>query len=539
MYNYKINEIIKPEEILIYLRKSRSDDPQLTTEEVLANHETILDGWVERNLSSPIPLENRFKEIISGGESISERPEFQKVLKLIESPKIKAVMVKDVARLGRPDTEEIGKISKIFRLTKTLVITPERIFDVADGFEREMFENELKRSASYLDYVKKILKDGRELSANSGNYICSTKPYGYKKIKIVVDKKKCPTLDIIEEEANVLNMMSDWYILENIGTQVIADRLNEMGIKPPKSNKWTADTVRNILENPLYIAKIKWNERKAVWIVENGVIRKTRPINKGDDYIYADGKHPAIWTEERFNAHLEKRGRSHRACSNKELRNPLASLLYCECGRAMSYRHSTRGNLKYREPRLVCNGQKYCGNGSCSVNEIVDFVAALLKEKIAEFEIEASKGDEDSTKLHEKLVTSLEKKLNDIASRELSLWESQIDPDLSKRMPPHVFQSLTDKLVKEREETEIALGKARASISTPIDYQKKVVTFQKALNALLDDKVSIADKNHLLKACIDKIIYHREAPQRILGKGTGRQWTEPPIDVNVKLNLSK
>ena len=527
-------ETIRPEEILIYLRKSRSDDPQLTVEEVLSNHESILDAWVEANLSAPIPPENRFKEIISGGEDIAERPEFQKVLKLIESPNIKAVMVKDIARLGRPDTEGIGKISKLFKLTKTLVITPERIFDVADGFERDMFETELKRSSYYLDYTKKILKDGRDLSAESGNYICSTKPFGYKKIKIVVGKKKCPTLDIIEEEENVLNMMSDWYILENIGTQTIADRLNEMGIKPPKAKMWTADTVRNILYNPLYIGKIKYNERKAVWVVEDGVIRKTRPVNTGDDYIYADGKHPAIWTEERFNAHLEKRGRTHRTCDNKELRNPLASLLYCECGRAISFRQPTRDG-EYREARLVCNGQKYCANASCSVGEMMEFVANLLRQKIAEYEIEAKKGNDDSNKYHEKQIESLEKKLVALNAKELALWEAQLDPE--HRMPTNIHQSLTDKLVKEREETETALAKIRELITTPIDYEVKRVTLQKALDALLDDEVSVAEKNKFLKECIQRITYHRAPAQRNLGKGNGWGYTHQPIELDVKMKV--
>lgn len=527
-------ETIKPEEVLMYLRKSRSDDPQLTVEEVLSNHETILDSWAERNLSAPIPPENRFKEVISGGESISERPEFQKVLKLIESSQIKAVMVKDISRLGRPDTEEIGRISKIFRLTKTLVITPERIFDIADGFERDMFEQELKRSAFYLEYSKKILKDGRDLSAEAGNYICSTKPYGYRKIKIVVDKKKCPTLDIIEEEANVLNMMSDWFIFENIGTQTIADRLNEMGIKPPKSKRWTADTVRRLLVNPLYIGKMRWNTRKAVWVVENGTIRKTRPVNTGDDCIYADGKHPAIWTEERFNAHLEKRGRTHRTCDNKELRNPLASLLYCECGMAMSFRQSTRGG-EYREPRLVCNGQKYCGNASCSVEEMMEFVINLLKQKIAEYEIEAQKGTDDSNKYHEKQIKSLERKLSELNAKEVSLWEAQLDTE--NRMPAHIFQALTEKLTKEREETEAALAKTRELITAPIDYKVKRVTLQKALDALLDDEVTVAEKNKFLKECIQKIVYHREPMKRITGKGNGQGYINHPIEITVKMKV--
>lgn len=534
MYNYNIKENLKPEEILIYLRKSRADDPLLSVEEVLSKHETILNEWAEKNLTSPIPEENRFREIISGGESIAERPEFQKVLKLIEQPKYRAVLCLEISRLGRPDTEEIGRITKIFRYTGCLVITPMMTFDITNEYERDMFERELKRGNEYLEYTKKILSRGRELSVKSGNYVCSKPPYGYDKITIVEDKRKCPTLAINEEQANVVRMIFDWYVNENIGTQTVSNRLNDLNIKAPQGTLWTPDSIRTVLENPVYIGMIRWNERKAVLVVDNGEFRKTRPKTSPDEMILCKGKHDAIIPEELFYAAQEKRGRNHRTCSNKELRNPLSSLLFCKCGRAMSYRHSTRGNLQYREPRLVCNGQKYCGCGSASITEIVDFVADVLRESIAEFEIEIQKGNSNADTLHEKLVTNLEKKLSDLNSKELALWEAQLDSQ--NKMPSHIFQALTDKLVKEREETETALAKAREAISKPIDYQIKKLTFQKALDALLDDEVSVAEKNHLLKACIDRIEYHRDAPQRMLGKGTGRQWVIQPIDLDVKLN---
>ena len=534
MYHYNIKDDLKPEEIIMYLRKSRADDPMLSVEEVLSKHETRLDEWVDRHLSAPIPAENRFKEVVSG-ESIADRPEFQKVLKLVESPSIKAVLVVEVSRLGRPDMEEIGKISKIFRYTNTLIITPERIFNIADEFERSMFEEELKRGNFYLEYSKKLLSRGRDISVKSGNYICSKPPYGYDKITIIEDKRKCPTLAINEEQANVVRMIFDWYVNENIGTQTISNRLNDLNIKPPQVSKWTPDSIRTILENPVYIGMIRWNERKAVLVVDDGKFRKTRPKTSEDEMILCKGKHDAIISEELFYAAREKRGRAHRTCDNKELRNPLASLLYCKCGRAMSYRHSTRGNLQYREPRLVCNGQKYCGCGSCSITEIVDFVADVLRENIAEFEVKIEKGNSNADQFHEKLVKSLEKKLTDINSKELALWEAQLDTE--NKMPAHIFQALTDKLVKEREETETALAKAREAISAPINYEIKRLTFQKALDALLDDEVSVAEKNHLLKSCIDRITYHRDAPQRMLGKGTGRQWIIQPIELDVKLNL--
>lgn len=526
---------LKPEEILIYLRKSRSDDPMLTVAELLSRHEYRLNEWAERNLSAPIPECNRYKELVSG-ESISERKEFQKVLKQIESPSIKAVLVKDLTRLGRPDTEEIGLISKTFRYTRTLVITPERTFNLMDDFEREMFEGELKRGNYYLEATKKQLGIGRETSVKSGNYIPSKPPYGYDKTIVMDGKRKCPTLAINEDEANIVQKIFNEYVHENIGTQTIANRLNELGVKSPRGGRWTPDSIRTVLENIHYIGKVRYNQRKSIYVVNDGEFRKTRPLTAEDEVIIADGKHEPIISEEIFYAAQEKRGRCHRTCDNKELRNPLASLLYCECGRAMSYRHSTRGNLKYhREARLVCNAQNYCGCGSCSISEMMDYVTEVLRERIAEFETEVKNFDNGTTSFNEKHLQTLEKRLADINAKEIALWEAQLDTE--NRMPPNVFKTITDKLTKEREETESAIEKARALVVTPATCEARLITLKQALDALMDPNASIAHKNHLLKMCIERIDYHRDMPQKLVGKGAGRRWTSPPIHVDVRLKV--
>ena len=533
MFNLRIlRNILKPEEILLYLRKSRSDDPSLTTEEVLSKHETLLDEWMGNNLDSPIPPENRFREVVSG-ESIAERPEFRKILKLLESPKYKAVLVVEVSRLGRPDMEEIGRISKLFRYTNTLVITPTMTFDIANEYERDMFERELKRGNEYLEYTKKLLRRGREISVKSGNFVGSRPVYGYDKITINDGKRKCPTLAINEEQANIVRTIFDWYVTENIGTQTIADRLNDLNITPPRAEKWSADSIRTIVENPTYIGKVRWNTRKAVHVVRDGQILKTRPVNEDEDVILVDGKHEALITEEMFQLAQAKRGRTHRACSNKELRNPLASLLYCECGRAMSYTNSTRNKKPKGDPRLKCNAQKYCNNGSCAVNEILPIIANRLKERIEEFEIEAKQGNEDAVRAQERVIESLERKLEDIKSKELELWKAQMKPET--KVPDHVVNALSEEYEQEREETENSLNKARSEIVKPIDYEKRIVTFQTALDALLDDEISVAEKNYWLKTCIRRITYSRDAITPILGKGSGKKRTAPPIKLDVQL----
>ena len=229
----------------------------------------------------------------------------------------------------------------------------------------------------------------------------------------------------------------------------------------------------------------------------------------------------------------EKRGRTHRTCDNKHLRNPFASLLYCECGKAMSYRHK-----KGREPRLVCNEQKYCGSGSCQVTEIEELVIESLRSKISEFEVEAKRGGDDgkAIALHEELLKNLEKKLVDLDAKEIALWDAQVNPEASTKMPAHVFQALSDKIAKDRKDTEIALEKARKNTVKPIDYTSKIVTFQNALDALLDETASVDKKNQLLKKCIDRMTYSRKLATRIPG---GRHnWNYEPIDLDIKLILN-
>lgn len=538
MFNYDILSKLKPDEILVYLRKSRTDDPTLSVEEVLTKHETILDEWAEHNLGERIPEKNKYREVVSG-ETISDRPEVQKVLKLIESPKIKAILIVEVQRISRGDLEDAGRLIKLLRYTDTLVITPMKTFDLKDEYDRDIFERELKRGNEFLEYQKKIMNRGRLLSVSQGNFIASQAPYGYDKIFVMEGKRKCPTLAVNEEQAEVVRMIYDMYVYHNMGADIICKRLDELHIAPPKKKYWSAHSVRDILTNIHYLGKVTWNWRKTIISIEDGEVIKSRPRAKDGDYFIYDGKHPAIISEEVFNLAQEKAGRNHRAKSETKVRNPLAGLVRCKCGRKMTMRISKRsGGKELNPPRLVCDNNRHCDTRSCLLSEMIDVVANILKEKITEFEIAAASNDKDnSAEIHAKLIKNLEKKLLDIDAREVSLWESQVDPDVSNRMPPHVFQTIITKLVTEREETQSALDEAYETMPTPIDYSEKIVTFTSALTALLDDDKSAAEKNNLLKKCIQEIDYERARAERLKGSGNKGAWGDAPIKIKVKLKV--
>lgn len=552
MYRNYIEELhLQPDEVLDYLRKSRADDPLLTVEEVLARHEAILDEWAEKNLGAKVPEENKYREVVSG-ETIADRPEVQKLLKKIESPKIKAILIVEVQRLSRGDLEDAGRLIKLLRYTNTLVITPQKIYDLRDEYDRDAFERELKRGNEYLEYQKKIMNRGTLRSVSEGNYIASVSPYGHDKIWITEGKRKCPTLKPNEEQAPVVYMAFDMFFNKDLGLYTICKHFDELGIKPPKGEYWSPATLRDILSNPVHIGKVRWNWRKTITSVEDSEIVKTRPRARVGEYLLYDGKHPAIVPEEWFYGTQEKLGKRHRAKSKTKVRNPLAGLVYCQCGRSMSLRtYKAHGG----EPRLLCDGQTHCHTGSCTYAEILEMVKGVLTQCIEDFEHRIESNAGDAMKLHEKLLKSLEKKMQDLEAKELAQWEAQSHPDESQRMPPHIFKMLNEKLLKEKDEVKEAMCNARKSMPDPVDYQEKVVRFRKALEALDDPEKDAEDKNRLLKDCIERIDYNRARPERIKSQqilyydkekkrtrhksplNTGGNWTSPPIDIDVKLKV--
>lgn len=541
MYSSKI-ELLSIDGIVIYLRKSRSDDPALTVEEVLERHEARLQEWAMSNFNARIPEENILREVVSG-ETIDDRPEMLRLLGMIESPKVQAILIVEPQRLSRGDLEDAGRIIKLFRYSNTLICTPPKIYDMRDEYDRDNFERELKRGNEFLEYQKKIMLRGREQSVKEGNFIGSIAPYGYEKTIVQNGKKKCHTLKIKEDEAEVVRMIFDLYVNQNWGRVNIARHLNEMGLRTIKGNLWKQDAIKDLLENEHYIGKVRWNWRKTVKVVEDGEVVAKRPKTEIGEYMVYDGIHEAIVTEEIFYAAREKQGRNHRAKPATKVRNPLAGLVFCQCGRAMSYRTYMRDGVERCAPRLLCDNQAYCKTTSCLYDEILDHVIEVLKQCIDDFEIRIENDDSDSIKHHETLLKRLKIKQEELRKKELSQWEKYTE----EQMPKEIFDVLNAKVLKEKEEVEQALCKAAAAIPERIDYSEKLFRFKDALEALKDPNVPAIKKNNLLKACIERIDYRREKAERLKRapgekkgtkfKTTGGHWSNPPIELDIKLRL--
>lgn len=531
-------------EVLEYNRKSRADDPLLSVEEVLERHSKILEEYACNYLGGPIPEENKYKEVGSS-ETIDSRPEMLRLLKAIENPKIKAVLVVEVQRLSRGDLEDAGRLIKLLRYTNTYVITPMKIYDLRDEYDRDAFERELKRGNEYLEYFKKIQRRGKLSSLKEGNYVGSVAPFGYDRLQVKEGKKSYYILVENKEEADVVRLVFEWYCNEDIGVRAICRRLEDMKVKTKHDGHiWTASNIFTMLDNVHYIGYVRWNWRRTIKTIEDQEVKVKRKKAEGDECLIYKGKHKPIVSEELFNKAKEIRGKRHRTTYGTELRNPFSGLMYCSCGAKIGHNTFMKNGVEFSRPKLVCNNQVHCKTGSADFDEVFEYVCKTLEDSIEDFEMRMDNKQDDSIKLHRDMIANLEKKLKDLELKELMQWDALYDPDTEKRMPQEVFNRLNDRVLHEKEEIKEALRKAQATAPAEINYKEVSMRFSAALQALRDPDVSAKTKNMYLRDAIERIDYSRPPTVRITkknaeeysgGTSKGLQYHTEPYKISIKI----
>ena len=185
-----------------YLRKSRMEEG-MDTGEVLAKHRQALADFAA---SHHIHIVETYCEVVSG-ESLYARPEMLRLLEDVEEGRYDAVLVMDLDRLSRGRMKDQGIILDAFRDSGTLIVTPEKTYDLSDDLDDEMAEFKTFMSRREYKIITKRLRRGLKQTIQDGCYVANA-PYGYR--KVTVDRK--PTLEIYEPEAKFVRMMYDLYL---------------------------------------------------------------------------------------------------------------------------------------------------------------------------------------------------------------------------------------------------------------------------------------------------------------------------------------
>ncbi len=486
------------DEILIYLRKSRQDDPNETIEEVLSRHEMQLQDYAMRVWGAKIPEENMYREIVSG-ETIDDRPEIKKVLDRVQEPKIKAVLVMDASRLTRGDLLDMGTMVHALRYTHTLCITPSRSYDLEDKYDRRNFEEDLKRGYDYLETVKELLLRGRRASAMQGYWVPSYAPFGYDR----EEQKNKKYILVANDDAPHVRMIFEWYA-DGVGAYEIAKRLYDMGIEPTRKNKkWAIPTIKKMLRNDAYIGIVRYGETRTIRVYENGKLRKKQVPAPESECIVAKGKHDPIIPLDLWERAQARHGSCDRTNSQNQLSNPLAGLLVCKkCG----YMMRRKTQRRERGPRYHCVMNPVCTTKSAYSYELLEALQDALLANCADIEEKIVSGAESSREARAAQLAALEGKMEKLREQE----DHQYDLLERKEYTPEVFNRRHAKLVKEMDALREAIETARATMPEVIDYEAALIRLHAAIDALDNDDILPLEKNMLLKAIIDRIEYTRE-----------------------------
>ena len=521
---YTERQLILAAQVLIYLRKSRSDDANETVAEVLAKHESELQEYAVRELGGPVPENNIYREVISA-ESIDAREEFKKVLARLEDPEIRAVLVVDPQRLSRGDLGDCHKLITTFALTKKRILTTRKgDFNLSNDRERKFFQDELLRGRDYYDYVRNTLWAGRVRAAKRGCFIGNCAPYGYKKIQIGKDH----TLEIIEDQAEIVRLIFKLYTDDGLTPHFIAVRLNEMGVKAPRGDKWLKDTVRKIVGNEHYAGRVVFNRINATPVLENGEVIKKLKLQPDEEIIVAEGKHDAIIDQETWEKASNRIAGNPRLNTGKPQKNTLAGIIKCsKCGLAM-YVHP----YKNAADRYECRTKPRCFKSVPMEDVHAAVLYSLENVQLPDLEDRVRNDDGNALKIQRKLIEKLEKEMQDLRDRE----DEQYDLLEARVYDRPTFERRNAKLREKIEEVQTALYKAKSTLPESVDFAERIVTLKTAIAAMKDQSLTPAEQNRLLRAIVERIEYTGvEAIDHTRRKGLKRIPNNFTLEITLRL----
>ncbi len=493
-------------EYCIYLRKSRADDSveNQTTEDVLRRHENAL---LELGRKMNLNITKIYREVVSG-DTIASRPVVQEMLSAVESGCWDGVLVMEVERLARGDTIDQGIISQTFKYSDTKIITPVKTYNPNNEFDEEYFEFGLFMSRREYKIINRRLQRGRMASVNEGKYVGNKPPYGYDIVKL--ENAKGYTLAENSAEAQIVQLIFKLFTQgdngsDRIGVSKICNKLQGMGIKPRISKTWSVTTIRDILTNPVYVGKVRWNYRKTVNSIINGQKVKTRPRSK--DYTIIDGIHAPIISEEVFNQaqYYINCNKMTPIGKEKHIVNPLAGLIICsECGHRM-VRRAYQSNTS---DVLICVTTG-CKNVGSMLYLVEGRILNTLREWLDRYLLNLQSNSPDDKSLEKSIVKS---KLSDIES-ELDKLDTQMSSlyDLLEQgiYSPDVFVERSQIIAEKRnalKEQRQFIEKSLSPNNMDDEHRDFYPRVEKIL-AMYDEIEDMEKKNAMLKEIIEKVVY--------------------------------
>ena len=336
-----------------------------------------------------------------------DRPDFQRMMRDIQSGKINCIVVKDLSRLGRNYVEVGNYLEKVFPFLDVRFIAVTDNYDSSRSDASDQLAASLKNlvnDAYAKDISKKICSSMKE-KRERGDFLGAYAPYGYLRDpmnpnKLVIDPEIAP---IVRE---IFKIRSTGIGIERLCRELNArnypspGRLRyERGIVTCNNKKgqdlpWNRHVLNDLLRNVVYIGNLA--QGRSGCSLHQGI-----PFHwkNESEWVVVVGTHdPIISMElwEKVQTLTKKRSRETKESFGRHAdlpkrQNPYGKVLRCaDCGRVIKQvrtysNKGTRDYYNYKCPQYIELGAEACPQKNIKAEKLDEAVLCIIKRQMEAF----------------------------------------------------------------------------------------------------------------------------------------------------------
>ena len=197
--------------------------------------------------------------------------------------------IKELARKGKFDILLVFMFDRIGRIADETPFVVEwfvkngiQVWSTQEGEQR--FDNHIDKLLNYIRFwqadgesEKTSIRTKTSLGqmVEEGHYKGGIAPIGYELVKSGrYNKRKHELYDlkVKEDDAKIVLLIFEKYVNEGYGVQKIANYLNDNGYGNPTGNRWSHNTIRNILQNETYVGILKSGKTRSPHLPELQIV---------------------------------------------------------------------------------------------------------------------------------------------------------------------------------------------------------------------------------------------------------------------------
>ena len=436
----------------------------------------LLMSWAEKN---NYEVYKCYSDRGISGKDIKNRPALKELLKDAEEKKFDMVISWKINRISR-------KLADVLKIVDVLEKNDITFKSYSEPFETDTPAGKMQFQMMALigeferGTIAQNVKMGMCAKAKAGEW-CGGRVLGYDLVPVENQegtKRRKTKLTINEIEARSVRLIFNEYS-NGKGYKAITNQLNKLGYKTKKGNDFSVGSIREILTNPVYIGKVRYNVR------QNWSEKRRRNINANP--IITDGIHEPIIDEglwDKVQAIMEsKKGKPSRIYDGEY---PLTGILRCpKCGAGMVISRTTNklaDGTKKRIAYYCCGAWKNKGTSVCNSNTIrVDkaneYVFTKISELLSNEKMVETIVNNINKERHKKInpakkeLERIDKELEKIDRKKTKLFEAYEEDLISKEEFKERKDELNKRAKSLQEEKEPLLVTLSDDISEEIPYE--------------------------------------------------------------------